>query len=227
MLSLLGHLNFAMRILPQGRSFIARLLDLSKTSDELSGVLQLDEGSRSDLRFWSILCDHWNGISFFYLQKPISSVELRFFTDATPAVGFGGILGDQWFAAVWPPQLFLLPKSSQSSALFEMYPVVIACLLWGRGWFRKQIVLMCDNTAVVHIINKGRSSHPLINSFCRRITWLAVMNNFSLQAAHVPGVENRAADCLSRFEFQEFHRLCPSASGQSLPCPPFSEAVLD
>ena len=31
LLSLLRHLNFAMRIIPQGRSFISRLLDLSKT----------------------------------------------------------------------------------------------------------------------------------------------------------------------------------------------------
>ncbi|XP_047187859.1 uncharacterized protein LOC124850010 [Scophthalmus maximus] len=69
LLSLLGHLNFAMRIIPQGRSFISRLLDLSKTADKLHDTFSLDEGYRFDLRFWSLLCHNWNRISFFYNEK--------------------------------------------------------------------------------------------------------------------------------------------------------------
>ena len=40
LLLLLGHLNFAMRILPQGRSFIARLLVISKSTNDLNGVMR-------------------------------------------------------------------------------------------------------------------------------------------------------------------------------------------
>ena len=227
LLSLLGHLNFAMRIIPQGRSFISRLLELAKSVENLSDVVRLDEGCRSDIKFWCHLCNHWNGISFFYILKPISSIELRFFTDATPAKGFGGFFKDQWFSASWPIQITSLPQSSRSSALFEMYPIVIACLLWGSSWTKKQIVVMSDNMTVVHIINKGRSSNAFINRMCRRVTWTSIMNNFQLKAAHVPGVNNKAADCLSRFEFQAFHQLCPQAREASLPCPPFQAVVMD
>ena len=66
LLSLLGHLNFAMRIVPQGRSFVSRLLDAAKSVLHLRDNVLLDDGCRSDLRFWSVLCDRWNGISFFY-----------------------------------------------------------------------------------------------------------------------------------------------------------------
>lgn len=66
LLSLLGHLNFEMQIVPQGRSFISRLIDLSKTVDRLLDPIKLDSGCKSELQFWFLLIEGWNGISFFY-----------------------------------------------------------------------------------------------------------------------------------------------------------------
>lgn len=66
MLSLLGHFNFAMSIIPQGRAFISRLLILAHSVVNLSDTVILDEGCVSDLRFWNKLLNSWNGISFFY-----------------------------------------------------------------------------------------------------------------------------------------------------------------
>lgn len=79
LLSLLGHLNFAMRIIPQGRSFISRLLDISKSVSHLHDLVFLDEGCRSDLQFWAKLCKFWNSISFFYHDHYETSPDLRFF----------------------------------------------------------------------------------------------------------------------------------------------------
>lgn len=227
LLSLLGHLNFAMRIIPQGRSFISRLLDLSKTVEKMQDTITLDEGCRSDLTFWSKLCDNWNGISFFYEEDIETSVKLQFFTDAAPSVGFGGIFNKQWFAERWPKELKELAPSIQSTALMELYPIVIACLLWADQWTRKNILVFCDNEATVNIINKGRSSVPFINRFIRRLTWISVMNNFTIKATHIPGLDNKIADSLSRFNFQEFRRLCPEAVSSRLGCPDFSQTVLD
>lgn len=227
LLSLLGHLTFAMRIIPQGRSFVSRLLDLSKTASALHDRVALDDGCRSDLRFWSSLCDSWNGISFFYNDFADSSVALRMFTDAAPSIGFGGIYNDEWFADVWPEELRALPPGSQSTALLELYPIVVACILWGNQWLRKQIVVFCDNEATVNIINKARSTIPFINRLVRRLTWTCVMGNFTLRATHIPGLDNKIADSLSRFKFQEFRTLCPHAAPQSLRCPAFAHTVLD
>ena len=88
LLSLLGHLNFAMCIIPQGRSFVSRLLVLAKSVQNRDTVV-LDEGCHSDLRFWGLLCDEWNGISFFYNDFVESSDSLQFFTDAAPSASFG------------------------------------------------------------------------------------------------------------------------------------------
>ena len=227
LLSLLGHLNFAMRIVPQGRSFVSRLLDLAKSVPHLRDSVVLDDGCRSDLRFWSVLCDRWNGISFFYHDSVESSAALDFYTDAAPSVGFGGFHGNEWFSGAWPAEIVSLAPETYSTALHEMYPIVIACLLWGHLWCRKKITVFCDNEATVHIINKGRSSVPFINRLVRRLTWTSVLDNFILRATFIPGLENRSADALSRFNFQEFRKLRPYALPDGLACPPFPLTVLD
>ncbi|XP_018549880.1 uncharacterized protein LOC108895509 [Lates calcarifer] len=223
LLSLLGHLNFAMRVILQGRSFISRLLALVSSVPNLHDLVSLDEGCRSDLKFWAALLDQWNGISFFYDDIVHSSESLQFFTDAAPSVGFGGFFQGQWFASSWPTAF---PEHEQSSALFEIYPIAVACHIWGHLWQRKRISVLCDNEATVNVINKGRSSSGAIMPFMRCITWLAITHNFILTARHVPGHFNIIADSLSRFKFQIFCSLCPDASPNPTPVPPLQELVL-
>ncbi|XP_060725388.1 uncharacterized protein LOC132845438 [Tachysurus vachellii] len=227
LLSLLGHLNFAMWITPQGRAFISRLLDISESAENLHDSIKLDAGCKSELHFWSLLCAGWNGISFFYNDEVETSVALKFFTNVAPSRGFGGLFNNQWFASSWPKELSTLPPNALSTALLELYPIVKACILWGNLWFRKQILVYCNNEATVHIINKVCSSVLFINKFLRRLTWTCITSNFILRAAHIPGLDNKIADCLSRFKFQEFKALCPDASPSSLRCPAFALTILD
>ena len=62
-----------------------------------------------------------------------------------------------------PLELELLTGDCKSTALFELYPIIVACLSWGKYWCRKRIILSCDNEATVNIINNCRSSVALIN----------------------------------------------------------------
>ena len=222
-LSLLGHLTFAMKIIPQGRSFVSRLLTATHAVPGLLDSVTLDEGCRSDLRFWGQLLAHWNGISFFYEDVISSADDLKFFTDAAPSLGFGGMFQNRWFAGSWPREFADL---DQSSALYEMYPIVVACHLWGHFWARKRIAVKCDNSAVVAIVNKGRSACPDIMPFVRRLTWLSVTLNFIIVAQHLPGHSNTVADHLSRFNFQAFRRLCPEADPEPTPIPDFAALTL-
>ncbi len=89
----------------------------------------------------------------------------------------------------------------QSTALMELYPIVIACILWADQWTKKNILLF--NEATMNIINKGHSSVLFINHFIQRLTWISVMSNFTIKATHIPGRDNKA-DSLSWFNFQEF-----------------------
>ncbi|KAI9522716.1 hypothetical protein NQZ68_033814 [Dissostichus eleginoides] len=51
-----------MRIIPHGRLFVSRLLALASSVQNLKDIIVLDDGCRSDLRFWASLCEEWNGV---------------------------------------------------------------------------------------------------------------------------------------------------------------------
>ena len=83
----------------------------------------------------------------------ISSLpDLFVATDAAGSVGFGAIWGTTWLAGPWPSTW-----SPASIALLELFPPVGAAHVWGHRWHRLKEQFLCDNAAVVAIINSGSS----------------------------------------------------------------------
>ncbi len=222
LLSLLGHLNFAMRIIPQGRPFISHLHLLASSAHALEDLISLSLECRDELRLWIMFLKQWNGLSLFHNNLVSSPIDINLFTDAAPSIGFGGFYQGRWFAAPWPAQLRDLP---QSSALFELYPLVVAAFLWGNEWSSKCILVHCDNEAVIQCVNKGRSHSPALTPFLRRLKWISACDQFVIVAKHVAGSENQIADSLSRFLFQKFRKLAPEADKLPTPVPPYSELI--
>ncbi|XP_033991047.1 general transcription factor II-I repeat domain-containing protein 2-like [Trematomus bernacchii] len=101
------------------------------------GTPALDEGCRSNLHFWSLLLDQWNGVTFFYNDIVHSSDSTRLFTDAAPSAGFGGFFQGEWFAGPWP---LSFPNHATSSALHEIYPIACA--------FTMQVILLRSSAPV-------------------------------------------------------------------------------
>ncbi len=136
-------------------------------------------------------------------EDPVSNIDLHLHTDAS-GVGFGGIYKNAWFSSPWPVELDLSSTGDMSIALQELYPIVVAAILWGHKWSRKRIMLHCDNMAVVYIINKGRSPCDTIMKLMRRLVIISAMSNFQFVAVHVEGTRNATADALSRLQLQKF-----------------------
>lgn len=222
MLSLLGHMNFASRCIRPGRSFVSHLIALSSSVRELHYHIKLTEECRSDLAMWALFLRNWNGVSFFLDDCVTSTADLHLYTDAT-RVAFGGIYNNQWFQGVFPSELL---KLDTSMALFELYPIVMACVLWGSLWSRKRILFHCDNLATVEIINKGRSKIKCIMRLVRKLTFHSAINNFTVHARHIPGVDNNIADAISRFQMARFRRLAPFANVLPVPCLPMSSLMM-
>lgn len=224
LLSLLGHLNFACRVIYPGRAFVSYLIGLSTTVKALHHHVKLSNECRLDLKMWSLFLKQWNGISFFLDEHETMASDLQFFTDATPN-GFGGYYNGKWFYGKFDKDM--IPSSCKASmALFELYPVVMAAVLWGKYWCKKRIVVNCDNAATVEIINKRRSKIPFIMKFVRKLVWYQASNNFVIRANFIVGSTNLIADSLSRFQIDKFHRLAPSADPQPTKCLPASELML-
>ena len=224
LLSLLGHLNFASRVIRPGRSFVSHLIFLSTKVKELHHYVKLDTEVRSEIRMWQLFLQEWNGVSFFLDDNITAAADMHLFTDATDKA-FGGIFQNKWFQSLFPKDLLILDNHSPSMALIELYPIVIACFLWGKQWNKKRILFHCDNMATVQILNKGRSKNNVINKLMRMLTWITAQCNFTVHAEHVPGKLNDIADAISRFQMKKFRSLAPDTDPHPTPCPQLQELM--
>ncbi len=81
---------------------------------------------------------------------------------------------------------------------------VVAVTLWGHKLIGKKIVLRCDNESVVSIINKQTSKCPQIMALVRFMVLRCLKSNLQFCTKHVPGIHNKIADSLSRFQMTRF-----------------------
>ncbi|XP_056009466.1 uncharacterized protein LOC130051521 [Ostrea edulis] len=229
LLQILGHLSFASRVIVPGRSFVSQLITLSTSVKQLHFHVTLNKGSREDMNMWLIFLKQWNGISMFYNQIEVSSDALQLYTDASGTLGYGGFFQGRWFSESWPLPLQRTCKDSDelSIAFRELYPIVVAALLWGHSWRKQRIVFSCDNQGTVAIINKGRSKCPKIMALVRRLTLCAANNNFVFKSKYFEGHKNVIADCLSRLQIPKFRQLVPAANKKSCTVPGYKEVLKD
>jgi hypothetical protein len=225
LLQLLGHFNFAARVILPGRPFTSHLIALSTTVDNLNFYVKFDRESREDLHMWLEFLEKWNGVSVFYEKTLTSNADFQLYTDASSTIGYGGYFHGHWFAECWPKELTTCMKQPISMAFRELYPIVVAALLWGHMWRRKRILFHCDNSAVVEIIKKRRSSDLPISNLMRTLCYCAAKNNFDVYSEHVPGITNIIADSLSRLQIPRFRQAAPLADQTPTPCPDISQVM--
>lgn len=154
LLSILGHFNFAARIIPAGRSFTSYLLTLAHSVKKLHHHVNLTKECRNDLVMWETFLKQWNGKSFFLDENVTSASDICLYTDASSTMGFGGYYDGKWFQGKWPSEIQNLGDDPLSMALWELYPIVVAAMLWGHKWSGMRIKFWCDNLATVQIIKK-------------------------------------------------------------------------
>ena len=187
---------------------------------ELHHYVKLDTKVRSQIRKWQLFLQEWNGVSFFLDDNITAAAEMHLFTDATDKA-FGGIFQNKWFQSFFPKHLLIFDNHSPSMALLELYPIVIACFLWGK----QRILFHCDNMATVQILNKDRSKNNIINKLMRMLTWITAQCNFTVHAEHVPGKHYNIADAISRFQMKKFRSLAPDTDPHPTPCPQIQELM--
>ena len=184
--------------------------------------IHLNREFRLDLKWWQLFLSSCNGVGvwLFLGMNAISDLEVT--SDAADILGYGAYVRGKWFYGSWAPT-----QAHQSIAYKELFLVVVAAHLWGCRWSKKHVLFRSDNEAVVAIPSARTLECSVLMHLLRDLLLSAARQGFSFSAAHVPGVDNKVANAVSRFRLQGFRRLAPEA--QAAPCtvPQFNSFLLE
>ena len=186
-----------------GRTFLRRLIDLTKGVQNPNHFIRLNKEARKDLAAWKIFLDQFNSTYICLSNRWVSSNTLKLFTDASGA-GFSAVFGGKWIQGRFPKEW-----TSVNIAIKELLPIVLAVQLWGHQMQNAKILFMSDNRSVVYVINKKTSKDPMLMELLRKLVVATMTHNIDFQAKHIPGKHNVIADLLSRFQEQKALKFAP------------------
>ena len=215
-LSIVGKLSFAARVVPAGRLFLRRLIQLSTTAKCLHHHLRLNTETRADLQWWYDFLPSWNGVAMFINPDWTDADSLHLYTDASGMLGYGAVFRCQWIRSDWAPHQLPPHVSIQWQ---ELFAVLAAAITWGHLWQGKRIRFNCDNLAIIHTWNGMSARHPALNRLFRCLFLTAAQNQFTVSLKHLPGKSNALADALSRNQLTRFFSLFPQANRLPTPLP--------
>ncbi len=129
----------------------------------------------------------------------------------------GAFWRDKWFQVEWK-EWPGFQKATISSK--ELLPLVIAAAVWGPLWRGAVVLCHCDNQAVVSVVSGGYCRDPPMAHMLRCLFFIEAYFDLTLSANHVPGVQNRVANCISRNNLDEFFSLTPQAQLQPIAISP-------
>ena len=212
-LSLIGSLSFAAKVVKPGRMFLRRLIDLSTTVKRLDHHISLNADSKADIQWWLDFLPGWNGVCMMQTDV-ISSPTLSLFTDASD-LGFGALYGVKWFSHPFPAEF-----CNHHISIRELFAIVAAVYTWGTDWANMQILIFTDNEAITYVWRTGRSKDPVIMRLVRCLFLFTAKHNINILLQHIRGYYNLPADLLSRLQVARFHRVVPSACPLPAVVPP-------
>ena len=217
-LSLVGLLQHATKVIRCGRTFVTRLYTTAAKIKEMHFYTRLNAEFRSDLMWWHAFIQAWNGLSILH-HAP--HTESAIYTDASGNWGCGAIFDTQWLQWQWPDEW------KQAGIMCkELVPILLSCVVWGSTLSKKCVRFYYDNFSLVDSLNKGSSKDPSVMKLLRTLWFFVAFFDISTQATHIPGVQNNSADHLSRNNMTQFRQSRPNMSLLPDPIPaPLLEMV--
>ena len=207
LLSLIGKLSFAAKLVQPGRIFLRRLIDLNTTVRELHHHISINREARRDIEWWLEFLPKWNAQSIILEQNRTASPDLELYTDAS-TVGYGAIYKTHWFNGPWPEQF-----ASNSIPWKELFTIYAAFFVWGPTWRGKKVLLHTDNEAATFLWERIRKSTKCshLMQVVRKMYLVSTKNEFALSLQNISGSDNKLADLLSRLQVDAFHQMSPNA----------------
>ena len=86
---------------------------------------------QSDLCWWDIFLNSWNGLSLFQCTtiQTIVTHDFSIQTNASGSWGCGAFSQGKWLQIEWPPQWPTVHIMSK-----ELLPIFLSCVVWSHYW---------------------------------------------------------------------------------------------
>lgn len=206
LLSIAGKLAFVSKVVRHGRSFIRHIYDCAGRLSHLGHRTRLSAGVKADIAWWLGALPRFNGVSV------IKSLETGavLWSDSS-SFAFGATDGSRWIQGE-----FTKSEAKKHINWKEMYALLCAILSWADTLRNKAVVVYCDNSAVVGIVNSGTTPSKPIMALVRLLCHVCVQFDLFIEARLLPTSQNSSADALSRLRNSEFFHLNPTAENTPL-----------
>ena len=215
LLSLIGKLAFAAKVIPAGRIFLRRLIDASTTVPLLHHHLRVSAGIRTSGQ---------RLVARVYHRLERDGVFSRPRVAAFSTVPTAHRRQPTWLRLLLAGPLALWPVGQEAATSGHPVERAFCCAAgvataWGAQWSRKRILIHCDNHAVVDVWRSGTTKHKALMRLIRSLFFTAAKHNFTVLLKHIPGVDNSIADSLSCSQLHRFRLLAPGADTHATPTP--------
>ena len=195
--SLLGKLIYLHRCVPASRIFVNRLLN---TLHQCPHRVTVSEDMRKDLAWFIQFLVKFNGKVLF----PAMRQKIDVYVDASLS-GMGAFWNENAYAV----SRHIAATAGWSISHLEMLNVMVALRVFAHAWRGKHVEFHIDNLAVVFSLQFSRMKDQILQAIVRTIWLLAATHDIQLSYSHIPGIQNKEADALSRvFQNREFDQFC-------------------
>ena len=177
--SILGSLLCVTKCVRVSRVFLNRMLDLLRTSVKQSKIT-LTHPFLKDLHWFQTFLPQFNGTAFFDHPKVQGEIAL----DAS-LVGLGAIFENAVYAI-----LLDMGYWGFDIVHLEMLNILVALRTWKSCWGGKRILIHCDNSAMVSVINTGKTRDHILAALARNIAMEAATADIHINTIHILGKHN-------------------------------------
>ena len=219
---LVGHMTFASKAIYGARTFSRLFIDAINSVVSQSHFVTLNKILKQELKWWYRFASDMNGLCSwrFGFDWPES---VTIYTDACFA-GFGAVMNDTFLLGTWDKMplsetchsfnLNMIPPPAVDSVLagninfLELIAACLPLLVWAPLFTGKRVIIASDNKSTVSFLNRGTTKNPVALLWLKLVFYASLEHDFRLDAVYHPGVQNVAADALSRLS------ISPSYAGK-------------
>ena len=144
--------------------------------------VRLSQECQADIDWWHKFISKWNG-TFLLWQVNALKPDIHLWTDASGHWGCGAHWQGLWCNMPWGSWAI----TSEPITANELFPILMASVVWGYLWKGCTVCCHCDNSAVVEVVNRQSAKEELMSHLMRCLFF--TLANFDFDTPHTGSQE--------------------------------------